>query len=127
METIEYRTLQGFIGKGLSFKELQYTLAVACGLTDKQIAKEVGVAPDTVSKTVHRAMCKLKAMRRADLVMKAMAGKIIAPLAVLLMVCSVTNGAVPDMERAPRGRVKITRTVRNSRRDDLLDNIFDYV
>lgn len=127
MNAVTRGELQGFLGMGLAPRELDFTLAVATGMTDKEIAKLFGLSPASVSKRLDVAKFKLGCTKRAHLVAQAMKRGIIAPLAILLMVCSVTNGAVPDMERAPRGRVKITRTVRNSRRDDLLDNIFDYV
>lgn len=128
MTSINRGAWQGNLGLGLSLRELEFTLHVAGGMTDKQIARIAGIAPDTVRKRIYSAMFKLGASRRPQLIAECMRRAIIAPLAVLLMLCSVVNGAVPDMERVPRARVRITRVVRSGRGDtDLFDNPFDYL
>lgn len=130
MEMITYGGLQGFLGMGLTRRELEFTLCAAHGMTDKETARVFGVAPSTIKQRIRSAMYHLDAKRRTELVMLAMKRGIIAPLAVLLMACSVVNGASPDLERAPRGKVRVTRSIRAGRRDTdlpLFDNPFDYV
>ena len=45
MTTLNSEHWQGVTGL-LSARELEFTLSVAEGMTDKQIAKQVGLAPD---------------------------------------------------------------------------------
>lgn len=117
---------QGHTGV-LSPREVEFTLAVAAGLTDKQIAREAGVAPDSVRKRVYSAMFKLGASRRAHLVAEAIRRAIITPLVIMLAVCCISAASQIDsgQERAPRNQM--TRNSRQSRREDLLFNPFDYV
>lgn len=116
---------QGHTGV-LSQREVEFTLAVAAGLTDKQIAREAGLAPDSVRKRIANAMFKLGASRRAQLVAEAIRRAVIAPLAVLMAVCLVSVGSQPDinLDRAQRQR---TTRVRPYQRLDIIESPFDYV
>lgn len=111
MTTLSRHGWQGETGL-LSYRELQFTLAVADGLTDKQIAREAGLAPDSVRKRIASAMFKLGAHRRAHLIAEAMRRAIIAPTVIALSVCIVAANSNPDhyQERVPRHR--ITRTTK---------------
>lgn len=123
MDTMIRGNWQGFVGSILSPRELEFTLGVAAGKTDKQMARETGLAPDTVRKRVYSAMFKLNATRRAQLIAEAMRRAIIAPLVLLLMVCctSASLSTPEDMQRPHR----VTRTQRGGRRDDFIDDTFD--
>ena len=103
MTTLTSEHWQGVTGL-LSARELQFTLGVAEGKTDKELAREVGLAPDSVRKRIMSAMFKLGAHRRAQLVAEAMRRAIIAPLAIFLAICCVVVNSSPDnhQERAPR-------------------------
>ncbi|QJD58172.1 helix-turn-helix transcriptional regulator [Pseudomonas sp. gcc21] len=127
MNAIVHNQWKGFLDMGLALRELEFTLMVAAGMTGKEIAKQAGLAPDSVKKRIASAMFKLKASNRPQLIANAIRNGIIAPLAILLMVCTVVIGGTPDLERAPRGKVRITRIAKPGTRDDLLYNPFDYV
>lgn len=130
MKTIIRDGFQGVLGHGLSRRELEFTISVAAGMTDKQIAREAGLSPDSVRKRLTSAMFKLGAHRRAQLVAEAMRRAIISPLVALLTVCCIVVNSTPDnqLERAPRlPRNHLTRTKGGGRKDDLFFNPFDYV
>lgn len=55
----------------LSQREIECLLAVAAGLTTKQAARELGIAPGTVEKRLLAATTKLGVTRRAALVAEA--------------------------------------------------------
>lgn len=55
----------------LSAREMECLLAVAAGLTTKQVARELGIAPGTVEKRLLAATTKLGVTRRAALVVEA--------------------------------------------------------
>ncbi|MGM8935103.1 response regulator transcription factor [Pseudomonas neustonica] len=129
MQMIVHDNWQGTVGV-LSRRELEFTLFVAGGETDKQIARRAGLAPDSVRKRVSSAMFKLGASRRAQLVAEAMRRGIITPLALFLAVCCVVVNSTPDhQDRAPRS--PHSRLVRikggGARRDNPFFNPFDYV
>jgi len=115
MEPIIRGNWQGFLGMGLSARELEFTLEVAAGKTDKQMAKEAGIAPDSVHKRVMSAMFKLGASRRAQLVAEAMRRAIITPLLLMLAICMMAVQATPDHQPVTRNR--IVRVKGGARRD----------
>ena len=114
MTTLSTEHWQGVTGL-LSPRELDFTLRVAEGKTDKQIAKEVGLAPDSVRKRVYSAMFKLGASRRAQLVAEAMRRAIITPLLLMLAICCIAVQAPPDHQPVTRNR--IVRVKGGARRD----------
>lgn len=63
--------ITGNPGKRLSPRELQCLMAVAAGMTSKEVAQELGIAPDTVDKRLLAATTKLGVTRRAALVAEA--------------------------------------------------------
>ena len=69
--TITAHGITGKLGKGLAPRELQCLIAVAAGMTSKEAARELGVAPDTVDKRLLSATTKLGVTRRAALVAEA--------------------------------------------------------
>lgn len=117
---------QGVTGL-LSARELDFTLRVAEGMTDKQIAKAVGLAPDSVRKRVYSAMFKLGASRRAQLIAEAMRRAIITPLILFLAVCCVVVNSTPDTQQHRAPRTKLTRHKGGGRREDPFFNPFDFV
>lgn len=124
MTSINRGDWQGNLGRGLSLRELEFTLHVASGMTDKQIARVAGIAPDTVRKRVYSAMFKLGANRRAQLVAEAMRRAIITPLALILtLICiSASNATGTDIERPYRAsRIQGSR---GGRREDPINNLF---
>ena len=129
MHTLTSEHWQGCTGL-LSKRELEFTLHVAEGKTDKEIARAAGLAPDSVRKRIMSAMFKLGAHRRAQLVAEAMRRAIIAPLAIFMAICCVVVNSSPDnhQERAPRNpRGGLVRIKGGARRDDPFYNPFDYV
>jgi DNA-binding CsgD family transcriptional regulator len=71
--TITYAGFTGLLGKGVAPRELQCLLAIAAGLSSKEAARDLGVAPDTVNKRILALTTKLGVTRRAALVAKAFA------------------------------------------------------
>jgi DNA-binding CsgD family transcriptional regulator len=68
----------GRLGMGLAERELQCVLAIAEGGTSKEIARTLGIAPNTVDKRILSASTKLGVIRRAALVAEAMRRGLIA-------------------------------------------------
>ncbi|MBL4833620.1 MAG: helix-turn-helix transcriptional regulator [Pseudomonas sp.] len=125
MTTLNSEHWQGVTGL-LSARELEFTLSVAEGMTDKQIARQVGLAPDSVRKRIYSAMFKLGASRRPQLVAECMRRSIIAPLVMLLAVACITGSVLDsasDTERAHR-TARSHRSTRGGRREDFFNNLF---
>lgn len=89
MDAFTHGNWQGFFNQGLSEREVECTVLAASGLTNKEIAKKMGIAPDTVKKRIQAAMYRLQVPRRAALVAEAMRKAIIAPLLILLALAEV--------------------------------------
>jgi len=68
---ITAHNLVGNLGMGLAQRELQCLMSVAAGMTSKQVARELGMAPATVDKRLLSATTKLGVTRRAALVAEA--------------------------------------------------------
>ena len=81
---ITYGPWKGALGKGLALAELQYLLRVACGMTDKEIARECGRSPEGIKSRLKNAAYKLHAWRRPQVVAEALRLGIISPLVVVL-------------------------------------------
>jgi DNA-binding CsgD family transcriptional regulator len=71
--TITSHGFIGFLGLGAAPRELECLLAVAAGQTTKQIAKDLGLAPDSVSKRLLSLTTKLGVVKRTQLVARAFA------------------------------------------------------
>jgi len=65
-------------------------MAVACGLTSKEAARELGIAKDTIDKRLLAASTKLGVIKRAQLVAEAMRRGLISPMIVAL--CAILVG-----------------------------------
>lgn len=85
MDAITRGNWKAFFGKGLSDQETQCALLATDGMTNKEIARERGIAPDTVKKRLQSAMYRLGVDRRAALVSEAIRRGIIAPACVAFL------------------------------------------
>lgn len=73
ISTISAHGFTGVLGRGAAPRELECLLAVAAGQTTKQIAKDLGLAPDSVSKRLLSLTTKLGVVKRTQLVARAFA------------------------------------------------------
>jgi DNA-binding CsgD family transcriptional regulator len=71
--TITSHGFIGVLGLGAAPRELECLMAVAAGQTTKQIAKDLGLAPDSVSKRLLALTTKLGVVKRTQLVARAFA------------------------------------------------------
>lgn len=92
----------GRLGMGLTPRELLATLHAASDLTQKQIAREMGISPATVAKRLDDARFKLGAKTMRGLVMEAFKRQIITPLVILL--CMVLTAQQANTEQFGRIR-----------------------
>lgn len=83
----------GFLGMGLAPRELEATLHAANDLTQKEIARLMGISPKTVEKRIEDARFKLGAKTMRGLVLEAFKRQIISP-AVMAMIALLTTHAV---------------------------------
>ncbi len=90
MNALTFGNWTASLGMGLAERELQCVMAVACGLTSKEAAREFGVAKDTVDKRLLAASTKLGVIKRAQLVAEAMRRGLISPMIVAL--CALLVG-----------------------------------
>ncbi|WP_100634549.1 LuxR C-terminal-related transcriptional regulator [Pseudomonas qingdaonensis] len=84
------------LGMGLAERELQCVMAVACGLTSKEAAREFGLAKDTIDKRLLSASTKLGVIKRAQLVAEAMRRGLISPAATTLALLMAIHGMIGD-------------------------------
>ena len=85
----------GFLGMGLAPRELEATLYAASDLTQKEIARLMGISPKTVEKRIEDARFKLGAKTMRGLVLEAFRRGVISPAAVLAAIMAV-HGVVSD-------------------------------
>nr|WP_269806383.1 sigma factor-like helix-turn-helix DNA-binding protein [Pseudomonas monteilii] len=78
---------------GLAPRELEATLHAASDLTQKEIARLMGISPKTVEKRIEDARLKLGARTMRGLVIEAFRRQIIAP-SVMAMIALLTTHAV---------------------------------
>lgn len=83
--TIVNNQWRGYLGRELAPRELECVMAVAEGLTAKEIARRLGIQPSTVVKRLANAMYKLGVRRQPALVAEAMKRQIISPLCIALV------------------------------------------
>lgn len=109
---------KGLLGKGLALRELECVLGLASGLTHKQIARDMSIAPMTVTKRVSSAMFKLGVQRAPQLVAEAMKRQIISPLCVAMMTLVMAHAFLDEdpMRRDRRAPERRTAQVRMMRR-----------
>lgn len=92
----------GHLGMGLALRELQCVLGIASGQTSKELARDLGVQPESIKKRVLAASTKLGVTRRAQLVAEAMRKGVISPLVILL--CMVITAQQASTEQLGRTR-----------------------
>jgi DNA-binding NarL/FixJ family response regulator len=64
---------------GLSRREIEVLKLLACGASNKAVAQELVLSPETVKTHVRRIMRKLQVTRRADLVRYALGKRLVTP------------------------------------------------
>ncbi|NBF13057.1 helix-turn-helix transcriptional regulator [Pseudomonas sp. Fl4BN1] len=105
---------QGNLKMGLAPRELEATLWAAADLSQKEIAKVMGITPKSVEKRLDVARFKLGARTMRGLVLEAFKRQIISPLLILLCAVFVGQGAIGDnqlnrVRRPGDGRVAVRR------------------
>lgn len=115
---------KGLLGKGLAPRELECVMWLAQGLTHKQIARDMSIAPMTVTKRVSSAMFKLGVQRAPQLVAEAMKRQIISPLCITLMALIASHSFLDEDpmrrdRRAPERRTAQVRVLRRAEAPDL--------
>lgn len=125
METIISGTWKGQLGCGLAPRELECVLATAQGMTGKEIAQLINIAPGTVKKRLEAAMFKLGVHRRAALVAEAMKRQIISPMCIVLVGLMAIHAVTGDDDpmrrdrRVPERRIAQVRIIRKAESFDL--------
>ena len=109
-ETIIIGDWQGYLGRGLAPREIQFLLLVAQGLTAKEIAKDFGLAPSSVAKRLSSVMFKLGVHRQSAMVAEAMKRQIICPVCVVLAAVIAIHAMIDDQSLRPDRRVADRRT-----------------
>lgn len=94
--TITANGWTGFLGRELSPREVQCVLGIAAGQTSKELARELGVQPDSIKKRVLSATTKLGVTRRAQLVAVAMQKGLISPMATALALVLALHSMIGD-------------------------------
>ncbi len=118
MSALTFENWTANLGMGLAERELQCVMAVACGLTSKEAARELGVAKDTIDKRLLAASTKLGVIKRAQLVAEAMRRGLISPMIVTLCAVLVGHSLASDDEftRIRRGGERKVAETRIHRR-----------
>lgn len=93
---------KGRLDAGLAPREVECVLGLAQGLTHKQIARKLAVAPMTVTKRVSSAMFKLEVSRAPALVAEAIRLQIISPLCVALAAMIASHPFLDEASRRDR-------------------------
>lgn len=109
--TVTIGNWTGHLGMGLALRELQCVLGIAMGQTSKELARDLGVQPESIKKRVLAASTKLGVTRRAQLVAEAMRKGVISPLVVLL--CMVITAQQANTEQFGRIRRPGERRIEN--------------
>lgn len=104
-QTITASGWTGFLGMGLAPRELEATLHAANDLTQKEIARLMGISPKTVEKRIEDARFKLGAKTMRGLVLEAFKRQIISPAVMALVALMTTHAVLGDdlMLRVRRG------------------------
>lgn len=95
-QTITASGWTGFLGMGLAPRELEATLHAASDLTQKEIARLMGISPKTVEKRIEDARHKLGAKTMRGLVLEAFKRQIISPAATALALLLAIHGMVGE-------------------------------
>lgn len=120
METITTGTWMGHLGRGLAPRELEALLGVAQGMTAKEIARQMQIAPGTVVNRIENAMFKLGVAKRTAAVAEAMRRGVISPLCILLAGFIAMHAMLDDGDpmrrdrRVPERRTAQVRVIRKA-------------
>ncbi|MBA1222569.1 helix-turn-helix transcriptional regulator [Pseudomonas fulva] len=95
-QTITASGWTGFLGMGLAPRELEATLHAANDLTQKEIARVMGISPKTVEKRIEDARFKLGAKTMRGLVLEAFKRQIISPAVMALVALMTTHAVLGD-------------------------------
>lgn len=96
MNAITLGNWTGQLGMGLAPRELEATLHAANDLTQKEIARLMGISPKTVEKRIEDARFKLGAKTTRSLVLEAFKRQIISPAAALAMILAFHGAMAED-------------------------------
>ncbi|WP_345956565.1 sigma factor-like helix-turn-helix DNA-binding protein [Pseudomonas fulva] len=96
MNAITHGNWTGFLGMGLAPRELEATLHAANDLTQKEIARLMGISPKTVEKRIEDARFKLGAKTMRGLVLEAFKRQIISPAVMALVVMLTSHAMLGD-------------------------------
>lgn len=125
-KTIEFEGWRGRLDAGLPPRQLEALLYACADMTVKQIARRMGIGPQSVQQRLDDARFKLGMQRSIrGLCLEALRRGIVGPMVILL--CSLcafqTFLDIGHMQRAPRiTRIQQTRAGRR----DTFDNPFDF-
>lgn len=102
----------------LAPREAQHLMALASGLTAKEIARQFGVAPGTVRHSLERVYGRLGVARGTAAIAEAMRRGWIAPLLITLFFGAMNPGSDTLRVRQPvRLRQQVSSSARLVRRD----------
>lgn len=97
---------QGKLGAGLPPGQLEAVLYAAQDMTIKQIARQIGIEPDSAAARLDRARDKMGYARSLrGLVVEAMKRGIIAPLIIMLTLSGLSFTSSPQPPRTPQRTV----------------------
>ncbi|MCQ9423353.1 LuxR C-terminal-related transcriptional regulator [Pseudomonas sp. LJDD11] len=96
MNAITLGNWTGHHGMGLAPRELEATLHAANDLTQKEIARLMGISPKTVEKRIEDARFKLGAKTTRSLVLEAFKRQIISPAAALILLLTAHGALAPE-------------------------------
>ncbi len=101
----------------LAPREAQHLMALASGLSAKEIAREFGIKPATVKHSLMRVYGRLGVHRGTAAVAEAIRRGWIAPLVLALLLADLSGQQVIRVRRPVRTRQQMTATSRIARRD----------
>ncbi|MEC8919218.1 MAG: LuxR C-terminal-related transcriptional regulator [Pseudomonadota bacterium] len=105
---------------GLAPREAQHLMALACGMTQKEIAREFGISVSTVRHSLNRVYQRLGVERATAAVGAAIRRGWIAPLLLALTVSAISPDVHMQRLRSSGGRQTISIT-KLSRRQESYD------
>lgn len=117
--TISAHGWTGYLNQGLALRELECLLGIAGGRSNKQLAQDLDLQPDTIKKTVSRALFKLGAANRASLISEAFKRGLIGHCLVLLLAVGSAFGADPmaKVRRSGGSESKIETRIASKRHE----------
>lgn len=104
----DFKAEPGLLGK----RETRYFLGMAQGFSDKEIARDCGVSPNTVAGARKRILYKLNAVRMTHAVALAFAQGMVKHLCLMLMMATLVGAAASgaDYQFIQRGRTRTAQT-----------------